>query len=110
MTSYKTELDKRVAARLGLNRRDVSEITFEFIEVVRHVLVEEGVVLIPRLGRLTAKTTKRRTTFQATDGSYKKGVRGKKRAVEVNGDRKVYFAKSLHLKDELEKHHGEVRR
>lgn len=105
----KAELDRRVAARLGCSRKEVSRITFELLEVVRHVLVEEGEVVLPRLGVLRAKEVRVNRDVDLTTGTFKRGKRGRRLRIHVRRNFKVFFSKSAHLKDELEEHHGKVR-
>lgn len=104
----KSELDKRVAQRLGLKVDDVSAVTFEFLEVLRHALVEDGEVAIARLGALRVKEMKVDRDVELTDGPFKPQNAGRKRKVHVERNFRVFFSKSPHLKDELEKHHGKV--
>jgi len=99
----KTELDKRVAMHLGKSIDDVSDITFEFIEVLRRALVEGGEVVLPRLGALRVRETRVNREVKLTDGPFKPQNAGRTRKLYVHRNLKVFFSKSAHLKAELEK-------
>ena len=101
----KVELDETVAANLGLSRREVSDITFEFIESIRSLLVKEGIVAIPRLGSIRVFTWS--VNRNRIPKSWKwQAVRG---VITVQRIR-VYFSKSPKLKEELRRAHGKARR
>ena len=106
-SALKVELDTKVAMLLGMPRKQVSAITYEFIEAVRDVLIEEGVVAIPRLGAIKIfKSAVDRELKLKTPNR----VSGKAHKVYVKRNIKVSFSKSPQLKRDLENKHGKARR
>lgn len=49
---HKCDIDNQIAALLGVPQNHVKKITGTFIDLVRHALVKNGEVRIPRLGVL----------------------------------------------------------
>lgn len=91
-----------------MSRKDVSSVTAEFIEVVRQLLVEEGEVVLPRLGGIRTHTSAVNRSVQLTE--FKRGEKaGKSRPVSVSENFRVSFTKSRQLTGELKENHGKVR-
>ena len=96
----KTHLDSVIATRLDFSRENVSCITFEFIEEIRRLLIKEGIVILPRLGKF--KTVIWKKQYKPHVLNTQVGCR--------SSDIRIYFSKSRTLKDELRRKHGKARR
>jgi len=105
----KHELDRKVAAYLGMHLEDVRVVTTTFVELISDALVSQGGVQINNLGTLTVGVQVAHA-YSLNQGNFKKGVRtGKKDGVARPIC--VRFRSSSHLKRRLkEKHHGKARR
>lgn len=87
-------------------------ITYAFIEALREVLTEEGLVAVPRLGSLRVTVAKINKTRVLSNSGFT-GTLGKKQRVHVKEEIRVHFSKSRQLDTELkgsmEKINGKAR-
>lgn len=83
MTVYKSDLDWKAAAELGLPVDKVSAVTRSFIDEIRNALVEHGECQLAGLGKLSVRLE----------------VAGGGKHIRVDTTRiKIYFSKALSLK------------
>lgn len=107
--SVKLMIDREVAARLGVNRKLVSSITYEFIEEIRRLIVMEGRLVVARLGTFSVRNFKVDRDVVRLNSSRPLSSEERNNRFHVSRTAKrVYFAKGTALSKELED--GKARR
>ncbi len=103
---HKHYLDGRVAYELGMfsdrKRRQVSEITAEFIRQIRLLIAEQQIINVDGLGHFAVSHIGKQRRVQLVNGTGKPGGRRGTRAVDIGRATRVYFSKSAALKKLLE--------
>lgn len=104
----KHELDRRVAANLGVHVRQVRAVTTAFTDAITEALLDHGSVQVTNFGTFSVGVQASRH-FTVNQGTFKKGERAGKKDV-VACPIHVHFRRAPRLKRRLkEQHSGKAR-
>jgi len=105
----KHELDRRVAANLGVHVRQVRAVTTAFMDAITEALLDDDSVQVTNFGTFSVGVQAPRH-YSLNQGTFKKGERAGKKDV-VTRPICVHFRRAPRLKRRLkEKYDGKVRR
>jgi nucleoid DNA-binding protein len=103
----KRDLDLDAAVALGISQREVTKVTSAFVAELRQALVDEGVVSIPGLGKLSVYQVLGPQHHNLTPGKNTKRVG--KRPLGIVFVNRVGFTMSPTLKGLLKEKHNAAR-